>query len=277
MKPIVIYHADCLDGFTAAWAVWKRYPDWEFYPGKYGQAPPDVSGRDVCMVDFSYKRPVILEMAKTANLIHIFDHHKTAEADLIDLPPNVFVTFDMGKSGARLAWESFHSSDEVPVLVKQVEDRDLWKFQYSTTKRVTAWLSSQDYLFSNWNTAEQILQNDMSSALTAGEALLQKQAKDIQEILKNSFRVSLEGFEIPIANVPPMWSSDAGHFLGDNDEPFAATFSVEGATVKFSLRSRDKGVDVSEIAKKFGGGGHAHAAGFEVSFEKFVQLMDGRR
>lgn len=32
----------------------------------------------------------------------------------------------------------------------------------------------------------------------------------------------------------------------------------------FSLRSTDTGPDVSEIAKAYGGGGHAHAAGFRV-------------
>jgi len=32
----------------------------------------------------------------------------------------------------------------------------------------------------------------------------------------------------------------------------------------FSLRSQEGGIDVSEIAIKFGGGGHKHAAGFKV-------------
>ena len=32
----------------------------------------------------------------------------------------------------------------------------------------------------------------------------------------------------------------------------------------FSLRSADGGMDVSEVAKRYGGGGHAKAAGFTV-------------
>ena len=66
MNPIVIYHSNCADGFTAAWVIWYKHPDWEFYPGKYQEEPPDVTGREVYFVDFSYKRPVILEMAKKA-------------------------------------------------------------------------------------------------------------------------------------------------------------------------------------------------------------------
>ena len=83
MKKLCIYHGNCADGFGAAYAVWKRYGEAvEFYPGVYQQDPPDVTGRDVIMVDFSYKRPVIEQMAQDANSILILDHHKSAEEDL---------------------------------------------------------------------------------------------------------------------------------------------------------------------------------------------------
>ena len=49
-RPLVIYHSPCFDGFTAAWAVWLHYPNAEFVPGVYGQAPPECSGRDVILV-----------------------------------------------------------------------------------------------------------------------------------------------------------------------------------------------------------------------------------
>jgi len=80
---ICIYHGNCADGFTAAWAVWKRFGDSvEYIPGVYGESPPDVTGKNVVIVDFSYKRPVLLEMTKTARTVLVLDHHKTAEADL---------------------------------------------------------------------------------------------------------------------------------------------------------------------------------------------------
>lgn len=54
MKPdICIYHGGCADGFTAAWAVWKRWPDVEFVAGIHGDPPPDVTGKHVLIVDFS--------------------------------------------------------------------------------------------------------------------------------------------------------------------------------------------------------------------------------
>src|SRR5271156_4755511 len=104
--PLVIYHGNCQDGFCAAWACWVCHPEWEFYPAKHGDAPPDVAGRIVYMLDFSYKKDVIMAMAKVAEEIIILDHHKTAEAELCNLwklntqRNNVFVNFNMNKSGA---------------------------------------------------------------------------------------------------------------------------------------------------------------------------------
>ncbi|WP_224794071.1 DHHA1 domain-containing protein [Pseudomonas fluorescens] len=34
----------------------------------------------------------------------------------------------------------------------------------------------------------------------------------------------------------------------------------------FSLRSTDEGMDVSEVASQYGGGGHRNASGFRVPF-----------
>ena len=57
---VVLYNADCMDGFGAAWALWKRFPNAEYIPVKYGQAPPSgLSGKHVVMADFSYGREVI--------------------------------------------------------------------------------------------------------------------------------------------------------------------------------------------------------------------------
>lgn len=85
-KPLCIYHGHCDDGFAAAWAVRNTLGNEavDFYAGQYQQAPPDVTGRNVLIVDFSYKRPVLDEMAKTAKTILILDHHKTAQDALID-------------------------------------------------------------------------------------------------------------------------------------------------------------------------------------------------
>jgi len=105
-RKICIYHANCADGFTAAWVVMRYANAWagptEYIPCSYGQEPPCVDGADVLLVDFSYKRPVMEAMAKAANSITVLDHHKTAQAELAEPIPGVEVVFDMDRSGAQI-------------------------------------------------------------------------------------------------------------------------------------------------------------------------------
>ena len=82
-RPICIYHKNCADGFGAAWAVWKKHGDaFEYHASAYGDDPPDFHGRDVYMVDFSFKRPVMERILLAAETVTVLDHHKTAQADL---------------------------------------------------------------------------------------------------------------------------------------------------------------------------------------------------
>ena len=48
---------------------------------------------------------------------------------------------------------------------------------------------------------------------------------------------------------------------------FAVGWRVSKGRKIFSLRSREDGTDVREIAQRFGGGGHTHAAGFTLAYE----------
>lgn len=58
--------------------------------------------------------------------------------------------------------------------------------------------------------------------------------------------------------------SEIGEELAKN-RPFSVTYrDRKDGKREYSLRSRDGGLDVSVIAKQFGGGGHPQAAGFEL-------------
>jgi oligoribonuclease NrnB/cAMP/cGMP phosphodiesterase (DHH superfamily) len=59
--------------------------------------------------------------------------------------------------------------------------------------------------------------------------------------------------------------SEVGHELAQG-RPFSVTYYDGAVSRKWALRSTPDGVDVSEIARKFGGGGHKHASGFETDF-----------
>lgn len=274
---LCIYHGNCADGFGAAWSVRHALGDAvEFHAGVYQQPPPDVTGRRVVMVDFSYKRPVLEEMAKVAQSILILDHHKSAAEDLAGYPEpptdleghagwipdsGVYATFDMERSGAAIAWDHFNVTER-PLLINHIEDRDLWRFNLPGTREIQACVFSHPYDFELWS---RLMASDLGDLRREGEAIERKHHKDIAELLSVCEReMNIAGYTVPAASLPYTLSSDAGHAMSKGSALFAACYwdTPEGRT--FSLRSAEDGMDVSEIAKQFGGGGHKHAAGFSV-------------
>ena len=291
-KPLCIYHGNCADGFTAAWAINKYFDGQvDFHAGVHQQPPPDVKKRHVIIVDFSYKKPVLEEMAKEAFTILVLDHHKSAAADLKDFPKPIFkagwaahladangsvasdvgpgiprVQFDMERSGARMAWDFFFHDKPVPEIVKIVEDRDLWRFNLPYTRSVMTCIFSHEYTFENWNLLHNRCEDHMALQEMAieGEAIDRKHFKDIREFIATAgYRMDIAGHNVPVLNAPYFYSSDAGHIMAEN-EPFAACYWDTPDGRVFSLRSQDDGIDVSEIAVQFGGGGHKRAAGYKV-------------
>lgn len=239
--------------------------------------------------------------------IIIIDHHKTAQEDLVDLPSNVECHFDMEHSGAMLTWMYFQcksrnagegafdavdlvkdydywsiDEEEAPALIQRVEDRDLWKFKFSDTRDVAAKMFSHEYTFENWDmmaelyvdlprtTSEEVMKNVF---LAEGAAIERKHFKDIKELLTVSGgdRARILGHNVPIANLPYTMSSDAGHTMCV-DEKFAACYMYDVNGIVFSLRSGNSlGMDVSAIAKAFGGGGHKNAAGFRLTHAELAR------
>ena len=294
-QPFVIYHANCADGFGAAWAVRARFPGAEFYAGMYSNEPPDVTGRDVILVDFSYKRQVMLSLGQQARSVLVIDHHKSAIEDLqadgnyivdmsswqgplswerhMDNPvldqsegcsyARIFTVFDLHRSGAGLTWDFFHPGKVRPRLIDHIEDRDLWRFKLPGTREIQAALFSYPYDFGLW---DDLMAEDTRILLHAGEAIERKHHKDIAELIGVCQRfMRIAGNLVPVASLPYTLTSDAGHKMAEQTgAPFAACYWDTPAGRVFSLRSTETGADVSEIAKQFGGGGHKHAAGFRV-------------
>jgi uncharacterized protein len=267
MKPLCIYHGCCADGFTAAWVVWTWYGEGEveFHAAMHGESPPAVDGREVYVVDFSYPRPLIEAMARQATKLTVLDHHRTAAQDLEGLIRNdgaVDGVFDMEKSGCLLTWEWFFTARQPPPALLAVNDRDLWTFEQPWTREICSALTSYPYEFAIWET--QMEADRLDALRQEGITLERKQQKDIAEtITSGSHLITIAGHTVPACNVPSPWASDAGHLMAPG-HPFAACFWIDGEQIAFSLRSAPDGLDVSEIAKQFGGGGHRHAAGFKL-------------
>lgn len=279
---VVIFHGPgCADGFTGAWICNTVYGDSATYvEAHYGEPPPDVTGKRVTIVDFSYPRAVLLEMATKAASILVLDHHASAQRDLEGLD---FCKFDMNESGATLAWKTLRPGERLPTLAAHVLDRDLWKWELPDSKEISAFISVQDRTFDRWGALNKQLDdhNGFLEAAFAGAAILKHIDAYVESTAKTAriMRVSSDRWEfdtIPVVNAPGMMASELVGFLAERVYFAVGWHQMQDGRFKYSLRSRgDVGADVSRIAEAFGGSGHRNASGF-VSTKPPWELFEAK-
>lgn len=274
LKTLCIYHGGCDDGFGAAYAVWKALgaDNVEFHAGVYQEPPPDVTGRDVVIVDFSYKRPVLAEMSIKAKRLRILDHHKSAAEDLSQNgdPPltGCEIEFDMDRCGAMMAWHRFHPVTP-PLFFEYLQDRDLWTKRLVGVDEFTAGLRSYPQDFEVW---DRLVASGPEVLIAEGMAIQRYYRTLVESAKGHAYRRDIAGFNVPVVNASLFMASEVAGELAQG-EPFAAVYAENAERIIYSLRSRaPDGMDVSAIAKRWGGGGHKHAAGFSVRRLVAVEL-----
>lgn len=304
---LVIYHSPCDDGFGAALMAFRKWGDGPEYLGAgYGDAVPDVTGKNVLIVDFSYKADVLRDMGTKAASIVILDHHISAQKELTEYAiggllninnlgdvmsayvadgptPIVIAVFDMNRSGAGMTHDFLFPGDPRPLLVNFLEDRDLWRFSYPDTKAISLYLRSIPFDFKAWSNLLVDLDDSESGAaiLSRGQAIEQFFDRKVQEVADQAFigmfAIWDGNYDVPVVNANWAFSSDVCHVLLERHPgaPFVASFFIRpDGKVQWSLRSSDEREDVSEIAKQFGGGGHRNAAGYTDG--SLGQVWNGR-
>jgi oligoribonuclease NrnB/cAMP/cGMP phosphodiesterase (DHH superfamily) len=265
MKKLVLYHGQCLDGFAAAWVAFRRFGGAaEYHAIQFGdQLQWPVDGRDVLILDFSFPRARLLEMKQKAATLLVLDHHLTAQQDLVGLD---FAVFDLERSGATLTWDYFFPGEGRPWLVSYVEDKDLWRWKLPQSEEVSAALQSYSRSFKTW---EKISKKGVDALVAEGRPILRYKNRLIETAASRIKMIELDGHRVPMVTSCVLQSEIGGRL--SKDHPFVVIcFETEGRRI-FSLRSHEKGgVNVAEIAKRHGGGGHPNAAGF-------IEYLDGAK
>ena len=274
MKPLVIYHANCTDGFCAAFAAWLKLGDKaEYIPMSYNQALPEQLhspvGLELYILDFSFRRDQMDTFFKYAKRVVWLDHHKTAfemwldslaysvldsNEVLVDSSPGVdqvkeayrntdkmYVRLHADKSGAMLAWEYFHPYKEVPILIQHIDDRDRWQFKLDGSREIHAALTSlKPWTFEQWDRilAETSYRANDGTGIDAlyrdGAVLLRAHKQQVKSALKQARPCAI------------MW------FDGEVDgHPAVSVFSGLAANAPFDLAST-LGHELSKKSGTFG-------------------------
>lgn len=262
----VLYHGGCPDGFGGAFAAWKKFGDTaEYIPVKYGSpVPKGLEARDLYFVDFCYPREIMDSIIAAAKSVTVLDHHLGSKETVESMPEH---RFDENHSGAVVAWTYFHPGTPVPTMLKYVEDGDLYVFRLPDSRAMLSYMYAQPFHFDTWDALATRLESEpeRNTILEIGKIYAEHFAILVEQIANKAILVSFEGYECYLSNATDMFTSDVGNRLARLKPPFAIVAKLHGDAINVSLRS-DESIDVSAIARKYGGNGHPHASAFRIKW-----------
>lgn len=268
----VLYHADCTDGFGAVWAAWKKFKDSAFYfavPPNNRELPPKAAHTDLFTLDYSFPLDAVSRIREQVNSFTVIDHHETNK-EAASVADNRL--FDMAHSGAVLSWKFFHPAKPIPRLLRHVEDYDLWKFRLRHTREIAESLSLYDMNFKTWDKLiRDFEQGKEKKYIEEGTTLLRLRDRRIGRLIGFGEDIVFDGHKALMVN-SPFYVSEIGHSIVKHGTPVALIWSRRGDKVMVSLRSDGTSVNVAKLAERYGGGGHAAAAGFTFKVKDFLKF-----
>ena len=307
MQPIVLYHAACTDGYGAAFAAWLSLgDDADYVPVYHGRiqtlealesALPDLMGRDVYIIDFSFTPELTREIFRRARRTVWLDHHATSfetwcSPGYLESVSEVYVEasqdgrcsilLDNRKSGALLAWEHFFPGTPTPRLLAYVDDYDRQALALPKAREFNVSLLSQaPWSFPQWRQLVEDLGTHQGPStpvfemmLREGTALRRSQAALVASMTPDAQAIRIPGW--PDAGLalpcPSLLANDVGEELVSRCGTYAVCWHMQDGVVKCSLRSQGE-YNVEQLAVLQGGGGHKNMAAFRVPLETFATWL----
>ena len=145
-KPIVVfYHADCSDGFGAAWAAWKRFGNKAQFMVTFNEDEPAViKNKRIYTLDVTFPKPVTKRLMRDNISVTSIDHHiSTKKITLMTHKPS----YALNHSGSTLAWKYFFPQKPTPKLLLNIEDVDIWRRKIPGSPTLYAYLDLFDFNF----------------------------------------------------------------------------------------------------------------------------------
>lgn len=278
-KIAIAYHDGCMDGIAGAAVLYIGIGanDVEFIPMSYGKEElVEGEWRQVFFVDYCPEKETHDHYAsRSDDMVVVMDHHKTREELVLSYEGGIF---SRERSGAGMALDyireqsTYEDTEDLDLLVRYVEDRDLWKWKMPNSDAVNEGLSFLYRGYSPLELACDLLDGiDVNHLLDIGDVIVEKRNEDVSSALKDAITCEIGGHKARICN-----SRSHQSHLG---EALACEFGVgvvwwlDGdLNVRLSIRG-DGTIDVSDIALLYGGGGHKNAAGARISLEQLQQIL----
>ena len=294
------YHNDADGKCAGFWvslnaSIVKSGPLYEFIEMSYERPFPIDSiapNEQIYIVDYSISPDEMRELLKITKDVTWIDHHKTAIEKYQGFEHDIRgIRYD-GIAGCMLTYcylrhmtdrgigeiKPFDISmtENAPMFTKLIADWDVWKFEYGNDTRnfITAFNSynfnPQSREWDRFFKSDPVFDpNAVFDMIDEGKIMLKYRDGWAKEYLKRfGFETDFEGLKCFAVNLGNC-SSEYFKSLPDGKYDAFMPFAYNGE--KWTVSMYSKTHDVSDICKKYGGGGHAKAAGFtckELPFKK---------
>jgi len=223
------------------------------------------AAEQVIVTDFSFPVEEMKRLAEGREMVWI-DHHKSAMLEFEGIADDWSGIRDLSEAACVLTWKYFFPNRPVPRAVVLIGDRDIWRWAEEDTGPFNESLYNRDHDANKAEFWKPLFEDDqavLTRMIEEGTWLRAINLRSVDHMMAaRSFEIRFEGYRTLAVNT--RGNGDIGNYGRDRDYEIVYTYVDEmragGLTTVVTLFS-DK-VDVSVIAKRYGGGGHAGAAGF---------------
>lgn len=245
----------------------RDFVELNYHTHEFREVLPDER---VYIVDYSLPVEIMNEILKVTENVVLIDHHISTKYRIEEYEGcfSHYCDFDGCKAGCLLAWEFFRGdARRVPAGLRLISDYDTWTHTYSpdsTYFTIGLNLFDCNPLSTIW---DDILELGENPDYSVGDIIkVGKNCVEFRDSLAKTacdefgFEAEFEGCKCFVLYCSALRSSLCfGERIDQYDMCVMVVPHGKGCTIR--LYSNNV-LDVSEVAKKYGGGGHKGAGGF---------------
>ena len=285
MFDVIIYHSNCVDGFSSFYCFWK----FKLLKNNFRaiidkpsatECPNGLENKDVVIVDVAYKNDIILKITNKAKSVLFIDHHKTIIDDVQQIKAkNLKIIYNIDECAASLSWKYCSSIAEnkvnMPKVIKLVRDNDIGLWYIKETKpfitAIRLYLNIRHASINDLKKFDLLLnENELKKIITLGETYIVYKNHLINEIIQGytmkKFKFESHIYNVAVINTNSPLNSEIGTEIAKlPNVDFCIVWYYNHRKKFYLLSFRSKKIDVGEIAKKYGGGGHTLASACTIT------------
>lgn len=273
------YHVNDHDGNCSKEIIRLRYPNCEMIGVNYGDKTDPLAlcaeNEFVFVIDFCFQPFTVMEeLSRKCNLV-VYDHHKSA----IDMAKESKkfkpkdVCYKLDHSACEITWLKTMPDEPMPNAIKLLGRYDIFDLSYSPDVlpfeyglRCFEPLDQKVWtaLFSNSPSL-------IGSIIEKGKMVLKYIEVTNRRLVSSLKKIKFEGYQAFALNYN---GDDSLFFRQYQDELFQSSILLSYKRKDNQwhvglISKKEDNIDVGEIAKKYGGGGHVTCAGFVASILPF--------